>query len=349
MLDRSQSHAGVAAADTAAAELLLAGWSADDFDSFRDADREVGRDPNPRHALPPLASTLMPAEAAQQVLRLAVLDLSAGRDAAHRWQGARAWTILFDQPALGPTVLAGPQVSLQPGRSGVWRVTDSLRPAPLIEPPARVIVLGRDPAGQFAAPRLAAGFTPDTGFQLDPQAFGERRLLPGRIVVADQAALAVRALWPESPTLEGFAAAQVALARLLSLAVALGGLKAALWKAHSHIRLRASRWYDAWPGPVREDPLVLREFGRWWVGLRAADELFSNLVAGLSDDAALRAATPVLTLAETHVARLGSRLFNEVFELTGASAMRRDRELDRHWRGWAARPAQPAWIWSAEE
>lgn len=125
------------------------------------------------------------------------------------------------------------------------------------------------------------------------------------------------------------------LASLLSLAQDVGALNVALWEARDHVVTRAARWYDAWPGPVREDPLVLREFGRWWSKLRAANLLFTEIVDSFDREADHADLTDRLASAENYTRRLSARLFSEIFELTGASAMRRIHDADRHWRSWS--------------
>lgn len=313
--------------EAAATDFLLAGFNPDDL-------KRVATTAD-------LSFALSPGEVAREAHKLAVLDASVSHDTSNRWLGRRAWRALFDDGSdnngyitvlSSPVAAAGIEMRLR--GDGDWLVTGEV-PLPLADRPDRVILLARTSDDEDIVALGLDFANPGIRFSAAPHPFGAARLRRGKAVLTDHRVQAARAQRLDDAKAGNLAKDYHRHLRLFGLARDLGALHAAVWEARDHVINRSARWYDAWPGPVREDPLVLREFGRWWVKLRAADELFSSVAAGLDNDEVLASRELQLARSENFTRRLARRMFSEIFELTGASAMRRDRDLDRHWRTWS--------------
>lgn len=134
------------------------------------------------------------------------------------------------------------------------------------------------------------------------------------------------------------------LAQVVVTAIEAGILRAALRDGRALLTGRARTYYFAPAERTVDDPLLLQTLGRIAADafaaelavLAAAEALDRVAEARLAGDADLEdlshEAALVAAKAKVIVDEVALRSTNALFDLGGASAARRDRNLDRHWR-----------------
>ena len=170
---------------------------------------------------------------------------------------------------------------------------------------------------------------------------GQRQTDSGKVSFKDVAVLDEEILREPGPLGSPFASLRSCLGQLILTEIYLGLAEGALAHAVSHVDANGPAWIASKAATVGEDPLVLRNFGEYWVqtaGAAAltekAERLFQMafdlgpaLEAGERAEAAIAIAT-----AKVAAARAALDVSGRMFEVLGARATAAKLRFDRFWR-----------------
>ncbi len=176
------------------------------------------------------------------------------------------------------------------------------------------------------------------GLEIDQDwtAFGQRATISGTTVLRD---VAVHPEWvlrtPEKkPKADTFSA----FGQILHAAVDVGIARGALDEAARHARDRARPFFEAEVERHADEPLVIAQFGRLEVRVRAAEALLDAAARALDVAAAdptpelIDAARMGVTAARAYGAEAAVEVAADALDALGSSAADARFGLDRHWR-----------------
>jgi SfnB family sulfur acquisition oxidoreductase len=180
--------------------------------------------------------------------------------------------------------------------------------------------------------------TPGLSVIDDWSGFGQRTTASGTVVL-DSVRVPASHVFPahrvsDEPTLNG------PVSQIIQAAVDAGIAHAAVADTLRFVHDRARPWVDSNVERASDDPLTLREIGRLYIQLHAADALLERAARVLdeiaaqpetSEDDVARASVAVAEakVLTTEVALLAGE---KLFELGGTQSTLAEHNLDRHWR-----------------
>lgn len=172
----------------------------------------------------------------------------------------------------------------------------------------------------------------------DWSGFGQRTTASGTVVLESVRVPASHVfpahLVADLPTLNG------PLSQIIQAAIDAGIAHAALADTLRFVRERSRPWVDSKLERASDDPLTVREVGRLYIDLHAADALLERAARtldeiaaqkGITEDDVARASVAVgeAKVLTTEIALLASE---KLFELAGTQSTLEEHNLDRHWR-----------------
>ncbi|WP_321815479.1 MULTISPECIES: SfnB family sulfur acquisition oxidoreductase [unclassified Paraburkholderia] len=200
-----------------------------------------------------------------------------------------------------------------------------------------VPVLGLDEARRGWLAYIPQG-TPGLTITDDWSGFGQRTTASGTVTL-DNVRVAASHLLPayrvsDLPTLNG------PVSQIIQAAIDAGIAKGAIDDTLAFVRERSRPWVDSGVERASDDPLTVREIGRLYIQLHAAEALLERSAKVLdeitaqetvSEDDVARASVAVgeAKVLTTEAALLAGE---KLFELAGTQSTLAAHNLDRHWR-----------------
>jgi len=198
-------------------------------------------------------------------------------------------------------------------------------PAKVLDPEGRLVlaIVARDSAGLTVID--------------DWNGFGQRTTASGSVLF-EQVPVTEDALLPmwqaaTQPSLAG------PVSQLIQAAIDAGIARAAVEETVSFVRERARPWLDAQVERASDDPYVIRETGRLYTELHAAEAVLERAADRLDQIAAqpvtedgVAQASIIVAKAKALTTEIALRASETLFELSGSRAVLAEDNLDRHWR-----------------
>ncbi len=172
----------------------------------------------------------------------------------------------------------------------------------------------------------------------DWSGFGQRTTASGTVTLENVRVSASHVLpayrVSDQPTLNG------PVSQIIQAAIDAGIAKAAIDDTLAFVRERARPWVDSGVERASEDPLTVREIGRLYIQLHAAEALLERSAKVLDEIAAQDAvseddvARASVAVGEAKVLTTEAALLagEKLFELAGTQSTLAAHNLDRHWR-----------------
>lgn len=172
----------------------------------------------------------------------------------------------------------------------------------------------------------------------DWSGFGQRTTASGTVTLENVRVSASHVLpayrVSDQPTLNG------PVSQIIQAAIDAGIAKAAIDDTLAFVRERARPWVDSGVERASEDPLTVREIGRLYIQLHAAEALLECSAKVLDEIAAQDAvseddvARASVAVGEAKVLTTEAALLagEKLFELAGTQSTLAAHNLDRHWR-----------------
>ncbi|MDB5461186.1 MAG: monooxygenase [Caulobacteraceae bacterium] len=170
---------------------------------------------------------------------------------------------------------------------------------------------------------------------------GQRQTDSGRVSFKDVAVLDEEILREPGPLGSPFASLRSSLGQLILTEIYLGLAEGALAHAVAHVDANGPAWIAAKVATAGEDPLILRNFGDYWVQTAGAAALTEraqtqfqaafDLGPALEADERAEVAVSIAT-AKVAAARAALDVSSRMFEVLGARSTAAKLRFDRFWR-----------------
>lgn len=170
---------------------------------------------------------------------------------------------------------------------------------------------------------------------------GQRQTDSGRVSFKDLLVLDSEILREPGPLGSPFSSLRSCLGQLILTYLYLGLAEGALAHAVSHLKPEAPAWISSTAPSVGQDPLILRNFGDYWVQAAGAGALAQVAVnsfqaafdLGEAVTETIRGETAVaVATAKVASARAALEVSSRVFEVLGARSTAATLRFDRFWR-----------------